>query len=120
MFKVIIAGGRDFDDYELMRNKCCNILSMYEPKDVEIVSGEATGADKLGERFAEEQGTGLCQFPADWNLGKMAGIIRNRQMAKYADALIAFWDGKSRGTMNMIYEMRQLNKPTRVIRYDKL
>jgi len=67
------------------------------------VSGTARGADQLGERYAKERGYFIQRFPADWNAyGKAAGYIRNRKMAEYADALIAFWDGKSRGTLNMI------------------
>ena len=70
---------------------------------VEIVSGGARGADKLGERYAAERGYGLKIFPADWNrYGKRAGYLRNEQMAQYADVCICFWDGESRGTKHMI------------------
>ncbi len=99
--KVIIAGGRTFKDYVTMRNYCDLILS--NQKDIEIVSGTANGADKLGEQYAREKRYALKQFPADWDTyGKGAGYKRNEQMALYADALIAFWDKKSRGTKHMI------------------
>jgi len=99
--KVIIAGSRDFDDYSLLRDYCDHILS--QKGATEVVSGTARGADQLGERYAKERGYFIQRFPADWNAyGKAAGYIRNRKMAEYADALIAFWDGKSRGTLNMI------------------
>lgn len=68
-----------------------------------IVSGHAHGADTLGERFAKEQGLTVELHPAKWRaLGKGAGMIRNAEMARASDALIAFWDGKSRGTAHMI------------------
>ena len=69
----------------------------------EIVSGGAQGVDRAGEKYAEDTGTPLKVFPADWNKhGRGAGFIRNAQMAEYADALIAIWDGESRGTTHMI------------------
>lgn len=63
----------------------------------------ARGADLLGEKYAVERGYHVDRYPADWNgLGKRAGYIRNEQMARNADALVAFWDGQSRGTKHMI------------------
>lgn len=118
MFKVIIAGGRDFNNYQLLFTKCCRILDNHKTTEVQIVSGTAKGADTLGERFAKETNTPLKRFPANWDLyGKSAGVIRNSDMADYADALIAFWDGKSRGTKNMIAEARLRGLPVRVIYY---
>lgn len=98
--KVIIAGSRDFNDYETLKKVCDFMLSRQDK--VEIVSGTARGADQLGEQYAIEMGYPIKQFPADWSKGKRAGYLRNEDMAKYADALIAFWDGKSRGTEHMI------------------
>ena len=127
-YRIIIAGGRDFNDYETL--KCAaNDIIRYQCEinndiEVEIVSGRARGADRLGERFADEFGYSLAKFPADWDKnGKQAGIIRNRQMAKYATeegycgVLIAFWDGESRGTRNMIETAGKFNMEVRVIRY---
>ena len=103
-FRVIIAGTRDFSDYQLLRDKCDAILSSKrQDSNIVIVSGTARGADRLGERYARERGYEIRQFPADWlNDEKKAGPIRNAKMADNADALIAFWDGQSRGTKNMI------------------
>ncbi|AGO48572.1 GTP-binding domain [Cellulophaga phage phi18:3] len=98
--KVIIAGGRDFQDYDTLKLKCNFTLS--KSIDVEVVSGTCKGVDLLGERYAKEKDYPVKQFPADWSKGKSAGPIRNKQMAEYADGLIAFWDGKSKGTKNMI------------------
>lgn len=99
--KVIIAGTRKFDDYSLLKRVCDKILSSQSR--IEIVSGTANGADKLGEAYAIEKGYHVKRFPADWDKhGKSAGYRRNEEMAKYADALIAFWDNKSKGTKHMI------------------
>lgn len=117
-FKVIIAGGRDFKDYEELRKFCDTILQNKE--NIEIVSGTAKGADLLGEKYALEKGYELTKFLVDWNdirnkpekqIGyrvdgtpywKLAGHDRNRKMGEYSDALISFWNGYSRGTKNMI------------------
>ncbi len=114
--KVIIAGGRNFNDYNKLRESCDNIL--VNQKDVEIVSGTAAGADTLGERYAQEKGYEVKKFPAQWDLyGKSAGYKRNQQMAEYADGLIAFWDGKSRGTKHMIDIANKMGLKVRVVRY---
>ena len=117
-FRVIIAGCRDFNDYELLREKCDHMLS--KKKDthkVIIVSGHAAGADALGEVYALERGYELETYPADWSRGRMAGPLRNEKMARVSDALIAFWDGKSRGTKNMIDLANMKGIPVRIIRY---
>ena len=99
--KVIIAGSRNFNDYNLLKKSCDNLLTQFT--NIEIVSGTARGADKLGERYAREKGYDIKQFPANWDKhGKSAGYIRNDEMAQYADMLIAFWDGTSKGTKHMI------------------
>jgi hypothetical protein len=68
-----------------------------------VLSGGARGADYLGELWAKENGVPLEIYPAHWAMhGKAAGPIRNREMARHAEALIALWDGKSRGTKDMI------------------
>ena len=115
-FKVIIAGGRDFNDYQLLELNCNHYLKNKFPN-IEIVSGKARGADYLGERYAENYLLDVKEFPADWSIGKSAGYIRNKQMQEYADALIAFWDGISKGTFNMIELMKEAEKPYRVVRY---
>lgn len=121
IFKVIIAGSRDFGDYGLLRERCDRILSEKRlTHSVVIVSGAARGADRLGERYARERGLGLERKAADWNTyGNAAGSIRNAEMASEADALIAFWDGKSRGTSNMIDLARMRNLQIRVIRINQ-
>jgi hypothetical protein len=115
--KVIIAGGREFNDYNMLCKQCDFLLQ--SQKEIEIVSGTARGADQLGERYAKDRGYPIKQFPADWNKGKSAGYIRNEEMAKYADALIAFWDGKSKGTGHMINLAKQYNLNIKIYNYGK-
>ena len=116
--KVIIAGGRDFTDYEYLKKTCDVIL--YGIKSVVIVSGKANGADKLGEKYAHEKQHVVKSFPAFWDVyGKSAGYKRNEQMAHYADCLIAFWDGQSRGTKHMIDIAKTKGMSVYVIPYPK-
>lgn len=115
--KVIIAGGRDFYDYKLLQDKCDYFLK--GKKDIEIVSGGARGADEFGEVYAKRRGFPVKLFEADWDAhGRAAGMIRNKQMAEYADVAIVFWDSQSVGSKNMIDMMKKSNKPVRVVRYD--
>jgi hypothetical protein len=116
MFKVIIAGGREFKDYELLKSKLDKILQ--NKTDIQIVSGKARGADSLGETYAKERGYDIEEFPADWKkYGKPAGYIRNKQMAEYADACVCFWDGVSSGTGHMIGLAKEHKLLLRVVRY---
>ena len=115
MLKVIIAGGREFHDYKIVRDTCIHTLSRFNPSEIEIVSGGAKGADSLGERFADEFGGSVKVFPADWaNQGKSAGPRRNEEMAKYADGLIAF-DTGGRGTAGMIKLAKKAGLKVRVV-----
>ena len=118
-FRVIIAGGRDFNDYPLLKAKCDNILAdKTATHRIIVVSGAAKGADSLGEQYAREKGYTIEQYPADWNAhGRAAGPIRNTQMANSADALIAFWDGQSKGTKSMINIAKTKGLGVRVISY---
>ena len=117
MFRVIIAGGRDFADYALLSEMMDDYLSKVTD-DIFIVYGQARGADTLGERYAKEHGYQVSYFPANWNrFGKSAGYIRNTEMAKNADALVAFWDGHSLGTKHMIATAEKLGLDVRVVQY---
>lgn len=114
--KIVIAGSRDFNDYDRM----VKVLSMVNEvdEDTEIVSGGASGADSLGERYARNNELRMSRFPAKWKkFGKKAGILRNTQMAEYCDGLIAFWDGESHGTKHMIEEIKRMGKPYIVANY---
>lgn len=119
-FKLIVAGGRDFNDYEHL-SRVLTVMNapeeLYGDKNVSIVSGMARGADALAVRFAKEHNIVLYEFPADWSKGKGAGLVRNRDMAYFSNGLLAFWDGKSKGTKHMIDTMNHLNKPVTIIKY---
>lgn len=102
--KTIIAGSRDVPEYEFVKVA----MDKVSWEVTEVVSGMARGVDKYGLRWAHENGIPVAKFPADWDRhGKGAGYIRNKEMAKYADALVAVWDGKSRGTKNMIKQAKE-------------
>lgn len=118
-FKLIVAGGRDFDRYHAVAHEI-TMLANEELTDyaVSIVSGMARGADRMAWQFAQRANVQYYEFPADWDThDKAAGHIRNREMAEFADGLLAFWDGESRGTKNMIETMQRMDKPVRIIRY---
>jgi hypothetical protein len=107
-YRVIIAGSRNFMDYATLESWCDSILQpKFEDRETQVViiSGGASGADTLGERYAIERHLTLERYPADWQLyGRSAGIIRNHQMAKRANAVIAFpkVGDLNRGTRNIV------------------
>lgn len=111
--KVIIAGSRNWQ---------CSYRRMQEVVDesgfnvTEVVSGGCRGIDTNAEDWAHQEGIPTSRFMANWEkYGRSAGPKRNQRMGAYADALIALWDGKSRGTLNMINIMRELGKPYHVV-----
>lgn len=117
-FRVIIAGSRGFNDYPLLASTMDTLLQNITVPIV-VICGMARGADLLGERYALDRGFQVQRFPADWDkYGKRAGYIRNEEMAKNADALVAFWDGESRGTKHMIELAGKYGLKTRVIKGD--
>ena len=114
--KIIIAGGRDFDNYKLLKEKCDFYLSKVNVEC--IISGCARGADNLGERYADDRNYEIVRMPANWDkFGKSAGYHRNEEMAKIGDGLIAFWDQASRGTKHMIDLAKRYNLKTRIVFY---
>lgn len=116
--KTIIAGTRTFTDKWLFAQGMLEAKSRRIEPTV-IISGTAAGADTLGEQWAKHWGIELIRVPAEWEkYGKRAGYMRNSQMADQADALIAFWDGKSRGTKHMIDIAMARKLKTSVSRYD--
>lgn len=117
MMHIIIAGCRDFNDYSVVEKEVMDFIGKVIGKiEIEIISGGATGADALGERFAKEHNLSLKIVPADWKTyGRSAGPRRNEQMARIAGTLIAFWDGKSRGTKNMIDTAKKLGLRVKVV-----
>ena len=103
--RIIVCGTRTFNDDELLYSKLDEITK--DMTDVEIISGACEGADNIGEKYAKDKGLLLKVFPANWDkYGAAAGPLRNEQMLNYAlqekALVVAFWNGKSRGTSNMI------------------
>lgn len=107
--RVIIAGSRDYHDYETL----LDLIRECPWEITEVISGGAKGVDALGERYANEKNLKLTVYPADWEKhGRAAGPIRNRKMAENADALLAIMKGNnSKGTKNMIETAKKLNLP---------
>ena len=111
--KTIIAGSRTVARYEAV----CAAIEASGFTITEVVSGTAKGPDSLGEVWAVNNMVRVKKFPADWDrYGKRAGFIRNAAMADYAEALIAVWDGQSRGTEHMIRVAR--NKGLKIYVYE--
>ena len=119
MIRIVIAGSRGFENYALLEQTLDRILDkQIEP--VELVSGHAKGADLLAERFAKENDLPIHIIKPDWKTyGRAAGPIRNRQMLDYAmeelSLVVAFWDGKSKGTKNTIDTAKSLGIPVEII-----
>ena len=114
--RVVIAGCRNYNNYEYAKIYIDLCLSnIRKENNIVVVSGCASGADAIGERYAKENGFKVEKYPADWNVyGKSAGPIRNKQMAEICDYVICFWDGKSKGTKSMIYYAKEYNKTIKI------
>ena len=116
---LIVAGSRTWRNYALMARKLDHLTQNFSK--VVVVSGCARGADTLGERWANDRGHEVKQFPADWNrYGKQAGFIRNVDMADFVQGheycgCALFWDGESRGTQHMRGTCEIKGIPFRVI-----
>lgn len=118
--KLIIAGGRDFHNAELLHNAINELgkTGQLDPQ-AELVCGMASGADMLGYHFFKECGNTIHEHYAQWDKrGRSAGYMRNEEMSKVGDALLAFWNGKSRGTKHMIETMEKLGKPVFIVSYE--
>ena len=116
-FKLVVAGSRNFTDYQLLSETLDEYLKDIKDKyNVVIVSGTANGADKLGERYAHSKGYEIEKHPALWHIyGKGAGPIRNKEMVSVSNAAVVFWDGISDGTKNMIKNAEEANIPVKTV-----
>lgn len=113
--KVIVAGSRGFNSYPVLETYLKNI----DINITEIISGNARGADQLGELYATNNNIPVTKFIPKWNLyGKQAGILRNIEMVNYGDVLVAFWDGKSKGTRHIINYAKKKGLKVYVIFYE--
>lgn len=118
-FKLIVFGSRDFEDYSMLETTLVSLSNtVYKDQAISVVTGMAKGADALGYLFALKNNVVNYKFPADWNkYGRQAGYLRNIQMGEFSDGGVAFWDGKSKGTLHMIKYLEHLNKPVHLIIY---
>ena len=90
-------------------------IGQYIPKAEEIVSGGAEGVDRCAANYAKENGIKLTEFlPQYEQYGRAAPIVRNKQIVDYADKIIVFWDGSSRGTRSVIEYAKKTGKPCEV------
>ena len=116
--RIVVAGSRNYNNYQ-QAERYINfyIKEIKEIYRLVFLSGGCQGADKLGEKYAEEKGYEIQIIPAEWEkYGLKAGPIRNEKMAQIADYVICFWDGKSRGTENMINSAIKYKKPYRIVK----
>ena len=114
--KLAVVGSRDFNDYDLLKLK---LDIIHKRKSITlIVSGGAKGADSLAERWAKENRIELLIFLPDWDkYGKKAGYLRNEDIIKNSDAVIAFWDGESRGTLSSINLAKKYEKSCFIVKF---
>jgi hypothetical protein len=131
--RVIIAGGRDFNDYNYMKKSMDFMLKRFNREEILIVEGGAKGADKLGRKYAMLHDIDYITFEADWKdittppvkikrnaygeYNVLAGMVRNKQMGDFASHLVVYWDGVSSGTDHMKTYMQELGKPVKVFKY---
>lgn len=109
--KYGVVGSRDFDNLKLVRD----FVSRLNEDDV-VVSGGARGVDKTAARAARSRGLHVIEHIPDWEkLGKSAGYVRNKDIVNDCDVLVAFWDGRSRGTMHSILLARKAKKKVFIV-----
>ena len=125
--KIAVVGGRDFNNY----NSVCLALAEFKPS--MLISGGATGADALAEKFSRDFGTPIRVYKANWHdytppciigtnkyghkYNKLAGMNRNTKIIEDCDMVIAFWNGVSTGTKDSIDKANALGKKVVVISY---
>lgn len=123
MFYCLVVGSRTITDYNYIKETLDYFLQ--NKSEITIVSGGARGVDSLAERYAKERNYGLKIFPADWDrYGKQAGYIRNDEMHKYISqfsdrGIVAFWDGKSKGTAHNFGLATKYDTPIKIVRMEE-
>lgn len=115
--KVAIIGSREFNDFNLLEREIIKNIPIREIET--IISGGAAGADTLAEKFADKWKIQKTIYLPDWNKhGKKAAFIRNNDIIRNADFVIAFWDGRSKGTKHSIdLSFKTFNKPIVIVKY---
>jgi len=112
---LAIIGSRTFDNYSYAKKQILSIIKDKNLSITKIISGGADGSDKIAEKFANMFNIPIEVIKADWNKGKQAGVIRNTDIIKKSDYVIAFWDKQSKGTLDSINKAKKLNKGLSII-----
>lgn len=112
--KIIIAGSQSILSQSTI-DQGMQDCPFPEGEITEVVCGGAKGPDSLGKVWANKRGIQVTMFEPDWSQGRHMGMVRNHLMGDYADCLVAFWNGESPGTKDMIDYMRKLKKPVYVV-----
>ena len=108
--KIAVVGSRGIKDVE---------IGKYVFESEEIVSGGAVGVDLCAAEYAHKNGIKLSVFLPEYErYGRAAPIVRNKKIVDYADKVIAFWTGKSKGTLSVIQYAQKTGKPCDVILCD--
>lgn len=107
--KVAIVGSRDFPYLHMVRYYVSNL-----PRDTVVISGGARGVDQAAVEAAKIAKLETLVFMADWTTGRGAGYARNVLLVKHADKIVAFWDGKSKGTKHTIDLAKKAGKPIEI------
>ena len=107
---LAIIGSRNFNNYSYAKKHILNIIQKHGISINKIISGGASGADKIAETFASKFNIPIEIIKADWSKGKSAGVIRNTDIIKKSEYVIAFWDKKSKGTLDSINKAKRLNR----------
>jgi hypothetical protein len=110
-YRLAIVGSRNFPDETMVRTILHGVLKMWHL----VVSGGAPGVDSWAEQVAQTIGLPVCVHRADWEKGRTAGFTRNTTIVRDSDVVIAFWDGKSTGTLDTIEKAKALGKPVGVV-----
>lgn len=118
---VAIIGSRAFNNFEVAEKCIDNIRSQEIKQNVtieNIVSGGAKGADTIAEKYADKHVINKLIFKPDWSIGRHAGMLRNTEIIANSDAVIAFWDATSKGTLDSIKKSIKMKKAIYVFDFD--
>lgn len=115
--KIAIVGGRDFNNYELVKNTLVKFINENENIQA-LISGGAKGADSLAERLAVDLNIPIHIYKPDFKrFGRGATIVRNSEIVENSDVIFAFWDGKSKGTHDTIKKAQKSQKTVIIVNY---
>ena len=107
----MVCGSRDCDD-QIGISRILTLLSLLGGKPAIMITGGAVGVDTLAGNWAIANDVRLVLYQPEWTRhGKSAGVIRNTQLVNDADFILAFWDGRSKGTRDSIQKAMRSGKP---------